>query len=420
MSSFKIRDRQFYEKLENQILAAYAKKSKNAVKTRAHDENPHPYRTAFQQDRDRIVHSRAFRRLKHKQQVFLVSEGDHYRTRLTHTLEVAQLARTMAKALGLNETLVEAIALGHDLGHTPFGHVGEVVLNNILNGTDDLEGILKTKNIGGFKHNYQSLRVLDKIEKKYQFDGLNLTSYVREGILKHTHLLRKKYFYPDFLSDGLFFEKDHAVTLEGQVVTVCDEIAQRTHDLEDGIRASIVEIEQVRKLKLARIIEEKLSIKELVKNDQYYYQNRLIHGIINLLVDDVICVSLINIERFYLHKSRQEFFDEEIVHFSEKINPLQSELNSFIYEEIIFKCTGNDYKNANKTILRNIFMGFITNPSRLPGYIQKRIETISGKKIKAFENQNIREQEHFVRIIADHIAGMTDSFANKEYEKLNN
>ena len=242
--------RKYFEKLEIDTLAAYATKSHGANATRIHGEDEHSYRTAIQRDRDRIIHSRAFRRLKHKQQVFLISEGDHYRTRLTHTLEVAQLARTMANALGLNEILVEAIALGHDLGHTPFGHVGEVVLNDILSGIDNLDGELLRKNRGGFKHNYQSLRVLDKIEKKYQFDGLNLTSFVREGILKHTRLLREKYSYPEFRYEGLNFEIDSATTLEGQVVAICDEIAQRTHDLEDGIRAALVEIEKIRKLKI--------------------------------------------------------------------------------------------------------------------------------------------------------------------------
>ncbi|MBC8181243.1 dNTP triphosphohydrolase [candidate division KSB1 bacterium] len=416
--NFKIRDRKFYEELEKFSLAPYATKSENAAKTRFFDEKQHPYRTAFQQDRDRIIHSRAFRRLKHKQQVFLISDGDHYRTRLTHTLEVAQLARTMAKALGLNDVLVEAIALGHDLGHTPFGHVGEVVLNEILNGKDNLDGILKVKNRGGFKHNYQSLRVLDKIEKKYQFDGLNLTSYVREGILKHTRLLRNKYSYPEFLYEGLFFDKDHATTLEGQVVAVCDEIAQRTHDLEDGIRASLVKIEQVRKLKIAHIIEEKLAIKALIKNDRYYYRNRLIHGIINLLVDDVITTSLKNLERFYLQKKGLTFFDEEIVQFSENIHPLQKELNKFIYEEIIYKCTGNDYKKTNKNMLREIFKGFIKSPLRLPDYILKRIEMISGKKQTGWGNHQIIEQDFFVRVVADHIAGMTDSFAKKQFEAL--
>ena len=416
--SFKIRDRKFHEKLEEQTLAPYATKSENAGKTRIHNEQQHPYRTAFQQDMDRIIHSRAFRRLKHKQQVFLISEGDHYRTRLTHTLEVGQLARTMAKALGLNETLVEAIALGHDMGHTPFGHVGEIVLNDILNGKDNLDGELKIGNCGGFKHNYQSLRVLDKIEKKYQFDGLNLTAYVREGILKHTRLIRNKYFYPEFIYDGLFFEEDSATTLEGQVVAMCDEIAQRTHDLEDGIRASLVEIEQVRKLKIAEVIEEKLAIKDLLKKDRYHYRNRLIHGLINLLVDDVINVSLSNIEDFYSRKNRLKFFTEKIVLFSEEIFPLQLELNKFIYDEIIFRCAGNDFSNINKNMLRLIFKGFIKNPSRLPDYILKRLEFVLGKKQNEWDSQKLVQQDFFIRIVADHIAGMTDSFAAKEFDKF--
>ncbi|RQV97711.1 dNTP triphosphohydrolase, partial [bacterium] len=260
---FKIRDRKFYEELEDKYLAPYAARSKAAHQTRIHPEKEHPYRTAFQRDRDRIVHSRSFRRLKHKQQVFLISEGDHYRTRITHTMEVSQLSRTLAKALGLNEELVEAIALGHDLGHTPFGHIGEVVLNDILSGKDNLEGVLEGKNLGGFKHNYQGVRVVDLLEKKYEFDGLNLTSPVREGILKHTRLYRARYSYPNFYYDGLHFDLDNATTLEGQVVAISDEIAQRTHDLEDGVRAGLAELEQILELDIIKIVEQKYKLKGL-------------------------------------------------------------------------------------------------------------------------------------------------------------
>ncbi|HDP99425.1 MAG TPA: dNTP triphosphohydrolase, partial [bacterium] len=268
---FLLKDRKYYEQIEETVLAPYATKTVGANDTRVYPEVEHAYRTAFQRDRDRVVHSRAFRRLKHKQQVFLISEGDHYRTRLTHTLEVAQLSRTMARALGLNETMVEAIALAHDLGHTPFGHVGEIVLNQILTGTDDLNGLLNKKNIGGFKHNYQSLRVLDKIEKKYEFDGLNLTAPVREGVLKHTRLLKGQYQYPDLYYDGLYFDTDNATTLEGQVVAICDEIAQRTHDLEDGIRAGLVELEHVRENKIIVSVEKKFNIAHLLPVDRYKY-----------------------------------------------------------------------------------------------------------------------------------------------------
>ena len=417
---FKLRDRDFYESIEDKILAPYATKSKGANNTRVYPEEEHPYRTAIQRDRDRIIHSRAFRRLKHKQQVFLISESDHYRTRLTHTLEVSQLSRTMAKALGLNELLVEAIALGHDLGHTPFGHIGEVVLNNILSGKDDLDGLLLPLYCGGFKHNYQSLRVLDRIEKKYQFDGLNLTAPVREGILKHTRLLRDRYSYPDFIYDGLNFNIDCSTTLEGQVVAICDEIAQRTHDLEDGIRAGLINLEQIREVKLIQIIEKQNNLKDMVKKDQYGYRNRIIKALINSLMGDVIESTFKNIKAFYDKKKRLKFFDEDIIKFSEKLDPLQWELNQFIYREIIYKCAGNDITNVNKNTLRNLFRGFILYPDSLPDYIKERIESLAGVKQMDWEKEEVRNNQIFLRIIADHIAGMTDSYANKQLEIFRN
>ena len=417
---FKLRNREFYEKLEEKNLAPYATKSRGAHETRIHAESEHPYRTAFQRDRDRIIHSRAFRRLKHKQQVFLISEGDHYRTRITHTMEVSQLARTMAKTLGLNEELVEAIALGHDIGHTPFGHVGEIVLNDILSGKDSLDGILDGNNIGGFKHNYQSVRVVDLIEKKYLFDGLNLTSYVREGILKHTRLLRNKYSYPDFNFHGLNFELEAATTLEGQVVAICDEIAQRTHDLEDGIRAGLVELEQVRDLEIIGLVEKKYNVKNLLKEDQYTYRNETIRGLINFLVDDVITTGLNNIDKFYQQNNRLTFFDKDLITFSNEMNPLQLQLNQFIYKEIIFKGRGEAINNQNKNIIRKLFQRFVENPLQLPSYIFKRIYYVESER---YGERNMKQEinnERFLRIIADHVAGMTDRFANIEFEKIEN
>jgi len=242
------------------VLSPFAAKSVDAAKTRLITEEEHAYRTAFQRDRDRIIHSRAFRRLKHKRQVFLVTYGDHYRTRITHTIEVSQLSRTMARALGLNEDLVEAIALGHDLGHTPFGHIGEVVLHRIMKGHDDLDGALHMTDAGGFKHNYQSVRIVDYNEMKYGFRGLNLTAPVREGILKHTRLRRNDVNIPGFEKEGLYYDLDHATTLEGQIVAVCDEIAQRTHDLEDGLRARHVSLLDVRSLELIKLIEQRFQL----------------------------------------------------------------------------------------------------------------------------------------------------------------
>ncbi len=414
---FEIRNREFYEKLEDKNLAPYAARSKDAHQTRIHHENEHPYRTAFQRDRDRIIHSRTFRRLKHKQQVFLISEGDHYRTRITHTMEVSQLSRTLAKALGLNEELVEAIALGHDLGHTPFGHIGEVVLNDILSGKDNLNGILGCKNLGGFKHNYQSVRVVDLLEKKYKFDGLNLTSQVREGILKHTHLYRDQYSYPNFYYDGLHFELDMATTLEGQVVAICDEIAQRTHDLEDGIRAGLAELEQILKMEIIKLVEQKYKLKSLFKKDRYTYRNKLINGLINVLVDDIVYTTLRNIESFYDRNKRLQLFDEEIVHFSDKMDPLQSQLNQFIYKEIIFKGRERDINNHNKNIIRTLFRCYVENPSRLSNFIFKRVQEIESSKNSEWSPAAGAKDDYSLRIIGDHVASMTDRFAGLEFEK---
>ncbi len=415
--TFKIRDRKFNEELEERNLAPYAVRSKSAHQTRIHSEPEHPYRTAFQRDRDRIIHSRSFRRLKHKQQVFLISEGDHYRTRITHTMEVSQLSRTMAKALGLNEELVEAIALGHDLGHTPFGHIGEVVLNDILSGIDNLTGVIDGKNLGGFKHNYQSVRVVDLLEKKYEFDGLNLTSPVREGILKHTRLFREKFSYPDFYYDGLHFDLDMATCLEGQVVAICDEIAQRTHDLEDGVRAGLAELEQVLELEIIHLVEKKYELKSLFKKDRYTYRNKLINGLINILIDDIVCTTLRNIEDFYAHNNYPEFFDKEIVCFSDALNPLQSQLNDFIYKEIIFKGRGNNIYDKNKNTIRGLFRCYVEDPSRLSDYIFKRVAAIETNRNIEWKPISGVKNDLSLRIIGDHVASMTDRFAVLEFNK---
>ncbi|MFZ5516336.1 MAG: dGTP triphosphohydrolase [Candidatus Zhuqueibacterota bacterium] len=412
---FEIRNRDHYEELENKILAPFATKSQGAHATRIHAEDEHPYRTAFQRDRDRIIHSRAFRRLKHKQQVFLISDGDHYRTRLTHTLEVSQLSRTLAKALGLNEELVEAIALGHDLGHTPFGHIGEVVLNAILSGKDDLNGLLPGENLGGFKHNYQSVRVVDWIEKKYHFAGLNLTSSVREGILKHTRLLRDLYSYPKMEMRGLNFQIDVATTLEGQVVAVCDEIAQRTHDLEDGIIAKLVSLEQVRQVEIIQRVEAKMAAAAVNTNDEFSYKNYLINGLINLLIDDVITTTLDNIRKFYDRTQRLEYFDVEIVRFSEDIEPLQFQLDRFIHKEIIFKRNADELNAHNKNIVRELFIHFVKNPERTPGYIRKQFVVDPAHTLCS---EDIAGNPMNIRTIADYVAGMTDRYALAELNNI--
>jgi dGTPase len=419
-TTFSLRTAADWQKFESQWLAPYACSSVGANATRRFAESEHEYRTAFQRDRDRLIHSRAFRRLKHKRQVFLITEGDHFRTRLTHTLEVAQISRTMARALGLNEDLVEAIALGHDLGHTPFGHLGETVLNEILQGRDTLDGLLNSdlavetsqgkSGLGGFKHNYQSLRVVDVLEQKYEVAGLNLTAPVREGILKHTRLKRGQYNYPSFDVAALAFELDAATTLEGQTVAIADEVAQRTHDLEDGLRAGLVEVEEIRELEIVKRVEERLAIPNAVfsathKNQNggdYLYRNQLINGLINLLVSDVVQQTLQQIEKFAGRFKRLNFFDQELVRFSNAIDPLQKDLNTFIYQHIIFVPAVQRADTQVREILRTLFKLYYQDRqlmSRLPSF-------------------KISDEKSGPRQIADFIAGMTDNFVLREIERL--
>lgn len=421
---FRQRTRQDLEKLEESALAPFAQRSRAAHRTRQFEEPEHPYRTAFQRDRDRIIHSRAFRRLKHKRQVFLTNASDHYRTRITHTLEVAQLSRTIARALGLNEDLVEAIALGHDLGHTPFGHLGEVVLDKIMTGKVTLRGQQKGNNFGGFKHNYQSIRVVDYLEKKYAFNGLNLTAPVREGILKHTRLKRGHYNYPDFNYQGLHFEQDWASNLEGQVVAICDEIAQRTHDLEDGIRAGLVPMDRVRELPIVKKVENQRNLTALAKTDGWLYLGLMIRGLINELVDDVIRHFFANLTKYATKHARLQAFDCEIVNFSAEMDPLQKQLNKFIYKEIIEFSRLNWEDEMGEKLLSRLFEAYFNYPGLLPEYVLEKYFLDKGvaysKASIEAERQvlNLQQDDLFLRLICDHVAGMTDNFAIHEAERI--
>ncbi len=422
-----IQDRSAQESYEERFLSPCAACSKEWGHTRLYQENRHKYRTAFQRDRDRIIHSRAFRRLKHKRQVFLISYGDHYRTRLTHTLEVSQLSRTIARCLGLNEDLTEAIALGHDLGHTPFGHIGEVVLHRIMSGQDDLDETLILGNAGGFKHNYQSLRVVDVNEKKYEFDGLNLTAAVREGILKHTRLRRDAINYPDFKSDGLNYEIDTPTTLEGQNVGICDEIAQRTHDLEDGLRAGYVSVEDVHQIKLIKHMEKAGQLVSPQHQDPFYYRNHLIRALVNFLTTDVIENSIQNMRRFVEKNGRTQFFDDTVIWFSEKVDPLQQELDQFIMKNIISLASEKRRDESAKKTIRFLFKTFYHHPNILPAYRLQQCADRQTMNIiyngndqdKMTKINQLKTKPQFARAVCDYISGMTDHFAEKMATKLN-
>ncbi|MCG3156860.1 MAG: Deoxyguanosinetriphosphate triphosphohydrolase-like protein [bacterium] len=401
----RIRTRMDWLACEEQWLAPYACRNRDAHATRRHHEPEHTYRVAFQRDRDRLVHARAFRRLKHKRQVFLITEGDHFRTRMTHTLEVAQISRTLARALALNEDLVEAIALGHDLGHTPFGHLGEKVLDEILQGRDALEGDAAPRAAGGFKHNYQSLRVVDWLEQKYTFPGLNLTAAVREGILKHTRLKRGQYHYPDFDPAGLAFEQEAASTLEGQVVAVADEVAQRTHDFEDGLRAELVALDEIAALELVQLVHQQGGLAQL-RHNHYLYCNRLIHGLVDLLVTDLIEESLRRVQAFEQRERRCHHFTEEIIGFSATVDLMQRELNKFIYQHIIFRPEVRHADEDARQVLRTLFRLYRADAGLLPPSAQLVAAPPS------------LEPAGRLRLIADFIAGMTDNFAIAEFQRL--
>uniref|UniRef100_A0A7V5XFE3 Deoxyguanosinetriphosphate triphosphohydrolase-like protein n=1 Tax=Thermodesulfobacterium geofontis TaxID=1295609 RepID=A0A7V5XFE3_9BACT len=327
------------EDLEEKLLSPFAAKAKYS-KGRLRPERECEIRTCFERDRDRIIHSKAFRRLKHKTQVFLAPKGDHYRTRLTHTLEVSQIARTIAKALKLNEDLTEAIALGHDLGHTPFGHAGEEVLNELLP--------------EGFRHNEQSLRVVDLLEKDGK--GLNLTLEVRDGILNHSKG-----------KGPILFEKERPLTLEAEVVRISDIIAYVNHDVDDAIRAGLITIDDLPPLVKKRL---GLSHSERISN----------------LVKSVILTT----------KSA----NKNAILIDEKCLSALTILRDFLFEKIYFSpLVRKDFEKAKK-ILSSLFEFYYKNFEKIE-YFQKvsQIFTNSSKE----------------RIIADYISGMTDRFAIYQY-----
>ena len=393
------------------------------------------YRTEFQRDRDRILHSRAFRRLKHKTQVFLATESDHQRTRLTHTLEVAQMARTLCRALGLNEDLAEAIALGHDLGHTPFGHIGEELLHRIMSGQDDLDGILDFSALGeagGFKHNAQSLRVVDSLERRYQNEGLNLTDETRFGILRHTSLP------PDVTYQSWtakLFTLDGPRFLEAQVVALADEVAQQSHDMEDGLRAGLVSLKEIEGLALVSEVIGKIMAHYQGSRRSFHKQNMVIRGTIHFMVTDILLQTARNIKA-WLEKTgisdTLAFYDHlqeippDLVGFSPKGQKLFIELKSFVYRKIINSYQVNRMDGRAIHFLRGLFSAYFVNPRQLQDWALLRYA--QGRKEPYLRDiplnrvheriEGMKKEPDFLRLVCDHVAGMTDSFAMEEYEKL--
>jgi dGTPase len=372
--------RQRLEQIEADTLAPYALLSRNS-KGRQH-HNPEPqYRTAFQRDRDRIVHSAAFRRLEYKTQVFVNDEGDYYRTRLTHTLEVAQIGRTLARALAVNEDLVETICLAHDLGHSPFGHAGEGVLNKL------------TQNCGGFNHNHQSYRVVTQLERRYpDWLGLNLTYETLEGIAKH----ESEYD----LSNVAGFDAARRGSVEAQIANISDELAYNAHDLDDGLQAGLIALEDLQELEIWRRVCEKAGW-DGHKFDEIK-RHLLIRELIGIEVDDVLKCTNENLDALQ-PKSPMDVqqHDAQVVTHSDEMKVLNRTLKDFLYQHMYFQFRVMRMATRAQRFIEEIFGSYIQVPRQLPDEYQAQL------KDKPIE-----------RVVADYIASMTDRGALLEYRRL--
>jgi len=369
------------EAWEAEYLAPYAMCSRDS-RGREYPEEEHPYRTAFQRDRDRILHTTAFRRLEYKTQVFIVYEGDYYRTRLTHTLEVAQIGRTIARALRANEDLVEAIALAHDLGHTPFGHAGEKALDELL------------ADRGGFDHNHQSLRIVEVLERRYpDFPGLNLTWEVREGILKH------ETEYDRGAADR--YEPERRATLEGQIVSAADELAYNTHDVDDGLRSGVLSPLDIAELPLWREVLERAGLPPQGPLDEVG-RHRAVRALIGLEV-----TALLEETRRRLQAAQPQSAEdihslpEPVVGFSSEMEVYNRALKGFLDQYLYRHYRIMRMAVKASRFIRELFTAYIAQPTQLPTEVQARIP-----------------EEGLHRAVCDYIAGMTDRYALDEYRKL--
>ena len=368
------------EEREKHLLAPYAAHSADSL-GRKHPEPEHDMRTAFQRDRDRIIHTQAFRRLEYKTQVFVNHEGDHYRTRLTHTIEVSQIARSIARALGLNEELAEAVALAHDLGHPPFGHAGEKVLDELM------------KDHGGFEHNLQALRIVEVLEKRYpSFPGLNLTWETREGIIKYL------YRYEGPMPPGL--TNTISPSLEAQVVDVADEIAYNNHDLDDGLSSRLFELEDVQDTRLWREHYNR-SKKSFPDSSWRVSKHETIRRIINSQVQDIITSTC---ERIKTRKIR-DISDvrkngHDIVVFGEEMNEKNIELKRFLMTRMYRNERVVKLEKSARKILNGLFHMYIAESHKLPEHVRK-LEKVDGRH----------------RMVCDYVAGMTDRYALQQHER---
>jgi dGTPase len=373
-------DRAAQEQHEEAQLAPYGMRSARS-RGRRYAESEHPLRTAFQRDRDRVVHSSSFRRLEYKTQVFVNHEGDNYRTRLTHSLEGAQIGRTVARALGLNEELTETLVLGHDLGHTPFGHSGEKAMDELM------------RDHGGFEHNRQTLRILELLERRYpEFPGLNLTWEVREGIIKHQPESDRS--APPEYAPG------EAPTLEAQLVDFVDEIAYNNHDIDDGLTSGMITAEQIRSVALFREAHDLVSARGIA--DARIVRHQVVRHIIDRCTRALLASTLHN-----LAEARVETVDDvrrvgrRLVAYDAEMAVLVRELKDFLLKNLYRHFRVVRMGDKAGRILRDLFAAYAGEPLQLPPRHQARIQA-----------------EGIHRVVCDYIAGMTDRFALDEHRKL--
>ena len=379
------------KKYNENHLKPYAVKSINS-KGRIYKESENFIRSPYQRDRDRIIHSTSFRRLKHKTQVFVNTEGDHYRTRLTHSMEVSQIARTLARSLSLNEDLSETLSLAHDLGHTPFGHAGEEALSKCM------------EKYGGFDHNIQTLRIVTLIENRYyKFYGLNLTVETLDGLIKHNGpVLNKIYEYKKILKQNLLKDMiafNSYPSLEAQVATISDDIAYNNHDLEDGLRAGLFTIKKFSSIPaISKLINKHLQ--NIKKFRREIIISQIVRDLINLMVVDVIKTTNINLKKIN-PQSINNIYNHNglIVDFSDKMKKIDKQIKDFLYRNMYNHSKVIVNTNKGKKIVNDLFAYMLKNP-------------------KKYINRSLFKNENDERIIADFIAGMTDRYAINLHKKI--
>ncbi len=364
---------------ENQNLAPYAIRN-TGRSDRRHPEEPHPFRTDFQRDRDRILHSRSFRRLEYKSQVFLNGTGDHLRTRLTHTIEVAAIARTIARTFMLNEDLTETIALAHDLGHTPFGHPGEHVMNQIMAGD------------GGFDHNEQSLRMVDILERKYpEYEGLNLTWEVRAGLVKRRNPAKA-------LLDG---EKlSPQPSLESQVADISDDITYYGHDVDDGLDSGLLSEKMLDSLEIWNLAAERAAKNGLRKGEKF--RAYAVRCLIDMMVKNVVERSEARIGEMKIEKPLDaQKAESRTISFDDHFARMTSELRKFLYDNLYHHKEVAQVNTNAAAKIRDLFEVYCKTPRKMGSFANSRIE-----------------KDGLRRAVADYIAGMTDRFAIIEHRKF--